>query len=235
MDAPAPPARRPRPWMVIAGGSLVLLVIAAILLSAVLPGLTTRPSTDSKPTPPSQATARPTDSATAMPSPAPSQPDAAADAEAEDVEAPVAAPAAPAPAAPPPPAPPVAPAPPVLPPPPPPIITPTITTFTATNFNDKSQTIAQGCAASPNGELAVRITWATANANPSISFRTQISGTPKVDSTITGYSTSGENHYVQLRCAKIAYVTMTLHSDTQERQARLTIDGNGSAGWSYLS
>jgi len=81
----------------------------------------------------------------------------------------------------------------------------------------------------------VRITWATANTTPSIKFRTQISGSPVVDTSITGYGTSGDNHFLQLRCAKIAYVTMTFHSDNLERQARLTIDGNGPAGWSYLS
>jgi hypothetical protein len=75
----------------------------------------------------------------------------------------------------------------------------------------------------------------TANTTPTIKFRTQISGSPQVDTTITGFSTSGENHYLQLRCAKIAYVTMTFHSENQERQARLTIDGNGPAGWSYLN
>lgn len=143
----------------------------------------------------------------------------------------MAAPAAPAPA-------PVAPAdpgPPALPPPPAPIITPTITTFTATNYNDSSQTIAQGCAASSNGELSVRITWSTVNTTPTIKFRTQVSGSPPVDNTISGYPASGDNHFFQLRCAKIAYVTMTLHSDNQERQARLTIDGNGPAGWAYLN
>lgn len=220
--------------MIIAGGALVVVVVIGIVLALALPSQTSAPPSASKPSSSAQASPQPTSSSAARPSPSAPPDDTATDAEPESDEEPVAAPVAPAPAAPAPAAP-AAPAQPALPPPPAPIITPTITTFTASNYNDSTQTIAQGCAASSNGELSVRITWATANTTPTIKFRTQISGSPVVDNTITGYGTSGDNHFLQLRCAKIAYVTMTLHSDNMERQARLTIDGNGPAGWSYLS
>lgn len=235
LDVPAPRARRLRPWMIIASGALVVVVAVGVALALVLPGPTGSPSSVSKPSSSPETTVRPTSSATAQPGPSATPVDAGTAAEPEEDEEPVAPPVA-APAAPAPPAPaaPAAPGPPALPPPPAPIVTPTITTFTATNYNDSTQTIAQGCAASSNGELSVRVTWATENTTPTIKFRTKISGSPVVDTTITGYSASGDNHFLQLRCSKIAYVTMTLHSDNMERQARLTIDGNGSAGWSYL-
>lgn len=226
LDAPVPPARRLRPWMIVSGAALVVVVITGVVLALVLPRATTGPASIATPSSTPQATAVPTSSATATTSPTASPTEEAPVAQPESGDQPAEAP----PAA----APPADPAP-VLPPPPAPIITPTITTFTATNFNNSSQTIAQGCAASSDGTLAVRITWATQNTTPTIAFRTQISGSPPIDSTITGYAASGENHYLQLRCAKIAYVTMTFHSENLERQARLTIDGNGPAGWSYLN
>lgn len=212
--------------MIIAGAALVALIIAGVVLALVLPTPTAPASVSTSSSPTSRGAAGP--SPTAIPT------DTVTVADPEDEEEPVAPPAAPVPAAPAPVAP-ADPGPPALPAPPAPIITPTITTFTASNYDNSSQTIAQGCAASSSGELAVRVTWATANTTPTIKFRTQVSGSPVIDTTITGYSTSGQNHFFQLRCAKIAYVTMTFHSENLERQARLTIDGNGPAGWSYLN
>ena len=235
LDASDSPARRLRPWMVAAGSTFAALVIVGIVVAVALPRPPVSPTSVSQPQSGSPEAPSSPSASPASPRPQPSD-TATAELPANDEQS-VAAPAAPAPAAPAPAAPPAPaePGPPALPPPPAPIITPTITTFTASNYNNSTQTIAQGCASSASGELAIRIVWATENTTPTIKFRTQISGSPPIDETITGYGASGQNHYLQLRCSKIAYVTMTLHSDNQERQARLTIDGNGPAGWSYLN
>lgn len=126
---------------------------------------------------------------------------------------------------------PAAPAP--LPAPPAPIITPTIQTFTVVNFAEPSKTIKQSCDADPSSELAVEVHWSTTNVSAPIGFRTQVSGSPPIDSKITGYAASGSNHRFQLRCSKIAYVTMLFDSVSTHREARLTIDGQGDRGWAY--